>query len=242
MRWPRPVVQGVCPHPVPAGTGCLSVFGGGLRPAFGCVRSALGDGFLLAVCVRRWASAGVRVRVFGGREWVLARGLAFHFGGSVCTRAGRSTRGWALGRFRRASPRSRVALCRRIAGLDRSVSFEELVWIGAKWQPPILEIGQTRCWFAVNALHRDVLHLVFNLSFPFNVGRTVEKSQRFQDYPFIIVVSAVRTAPKTGVSPLFGAGEGRSAGSRMRPCEDIDRGMRLGYPRVGAMEKVVRIR
>ena len=113
------------------------------------------------------------------------------------------TRRFSLGRFPILTGLLcvlQVALYLWTAGFERSVSLDELARAGAKWQPLVLELGQTWRLFVANVLHRDVLHLFFNLFFLFNLGGTVENAYRRRDYAFIVVASAVGT---TGMSTFF---------------------------------------
>ena len=147
-------------------------------------------------------STEVRFDLLTRDRWVEARDLEF-FRRLYSPARVRFARGFSLGRFPIFTAvlcGVQVALYLGTGGFDRSVSLEALVRNGAKWQPLILELGQTWRLFAANVLHRDVLHLFFNVFFLFNVGGTVENAYRFRDYLFIIVVSAVLT---TGVSTYF---------------------------------------
>ncbi|MFO0729358.1 MAG: rhomboid family intramembrane serine protease [Myxococcota bacterium] len=105
-----------------------------------------------------------------------------------------------------------------LAGKAPSLSVDALVRGGAKVSANIFELGETwRLWTA-NLLHRDVLHLLFNMVFLFNVGGTIENAYRKQDYALILICSALGTTltsafwslePSVGASGivlgLFGA-------------------------------------
>ncbi len=80
-----------------------------------------------------------------------------------------------------------------LAGSQRVLPVDTLIRAGAKVGANVFELGQTwRLWTA-NVLHRDVLHLLFNVFFFFNVGGTIENAYRRRDYLLIITASALGT-------------------------------------------------
>lgn len=105
-----------------------------------------------------------------------------------------------------------------LAGGQRALPVDTLIRAGAKVSANVFELGQWwRLWTA-NLLHRDVLHLVFNTFFLFNVGGTIENAYRRRDYLLIVVASALGTTltsalmssePSVGISGVvlgcFGA-------------------------------------
>lgn len=138
----------------------------------------------------------------------------------------------ALGRIRLARtftlsrfPYFTVALCAvmvwwffSLAGTSRFIPLDPLIESGAKARPNILELGQTWRLLTANLLHRDVLHLLFNTFFLFNLGGTMENAFRLRDYLMVLVASALATTilsvamsnvPSVGASGmilgLFGA-------------------------------------
>lgn len=80
-----------------------------------------------------------------------------------------------------------------LAGRAPALSVDALVQAGAKVSANIFELGQTWRLLTANLLHRDVLHLLFNMVFLFNVGGTIENAYRKQDYLLILVASALGT-------------------------------------------------
>lgn len=89
-----------------------------------------------------------------------------------------------------------------IAGLSSSVQLDPLIDAGAKSQPNILELGETWRLLAANFLHRDIIHVVGNMFFLFNIGGAIENAYRLEDYVLILIVSALAT---TVLSTLMSA-------------------------------------
>ncbi len=100
----------------------------------------------------------------------------------------------------------------------KTADVDNLLRYGAKAPSAIFEAGQTWRLFTANLLHRDPLHLAFNVLFLVNVGGTLENAYRTRDFVLIIVASALCTtllsalmsdAPSVGASGivlgLFGA-------------------------------------
>lgn len=165
-------------------------------------------------------STPVRLPVLTGETWVDARELEL-FRRLYAPARLHFTRAFSLGRF----PVFTVLLCALqvgvffyVAGWERVVPLDTLVAAGAKWRPNVVELGETWRLLTANVLHRDVLHLFFNLFFLFNVGGTIENAYRLRDYVLILVVSALGTTilsivmsarPSVGASGvvlgLFGA-------------------------------------
>ncbi|MBK8009853.1 MAG: rhomboid family intramembrane serine protease [Deltaproteobacteria bacterium] len=137
----------------------------------------------------------VRFAVLTGDRWVDARDLEV-FRRLYAPARLHFTRTFSLGAF----PWLTVSLCLlqiaiyvAVGGFDRSVALDPLLAAGAKMQPNIVELGETWRLLTANFLHRDVLHLFFNMFFLFNVGGTIENVYRVQDYLWLIVVSALST-------------------------------------------------
>lgn len=113
---------------------------------------------------------------------------------------------------------AQVVLFFGVAGPHFAISLDPLIAAGAKAQPNIMELGETWRLLTANLLHRDVLHLFFNMFFLFNVGGAIENAYRVQDYVLILVSAALATTllstamstlPSVGASGmvlgLFGA-------------------------------------
>lgn len=113
-----------------------------------------------------------------------------------------------------------VAVCIGLFLLSRHlgegvVTREVLLSLGAKARARILEDGEAWRLLAANLLHRDLVHLSFNLFALLNVGTVLEGVYRRGDYVLLLVVSglctmltsAVMSGPVTvGASGLvFGA-------------------------------------
>jgi membrane associated rhomboid family serine protease/cytochrome c-type biogenesis protein CcmH/NrfG len=137
----------------------------------------------------------VRFPVLTGERWVDARELEL-FRHLYAPARVHFTRAFSLGRF----PWLTTSLCILqivlyfgIAGAQRIIPLDPLIAAGAKMQPNILELGETWRLLVANVLHRDVLHLVFNMFFLFNVGGTIENAYRLRDYALILIASAIAT-------------------------------------------------
>ncbi len=144
----------------------------------------------------------VRLPVLTGERWVDARELEL-FRRLYAPARIHFTRSFSLGSF----PVVTTLLCLaqifiyfKIAGAQRILPLDPLIAAGAKVQPNILELGETWRLLTANVLHRDVLHLLFNMFFLFNVGGTIENAYRLQDYLLILIASAIATtlAPTEG--------------------------------------------
>ncbi len=68
-----------------------------------------------------------------------------------------------------------------------------MVEFGAKARPLILDLGETWRLLSANVVHRDWLHLAFNLFVLFNVGGALENAYRPLDYLLVLVASALGT-------------------------------------------------
>ncbi len=140
-------------------------------------------------------STPVRLAVLTGEHWVDARELELFRRLYMPARI-HFTRVFSLGRFPIFTAllcAVQVAIFFYVAGWERMVSLDALVDAGAKWRPNVLELGETWRLLTANVLHRDVLHLFFNLFFLFNVGGSIENAYRLKDYLLILVVSALGT-------------------------------------------------
>lgn len=147
-------------------------------------------------------STPVNFPVLTGPAWVDARELEL-FRRLYAPARLHFTRAFSLGRFPVFTAVlciAQIALFFSVAGWERVIGLDELVAAGAKWRPNIVELGETWRLLSANVLHRDILHLLFNMFFLFNVGGTVENAYRLQDYLLILVVSALAT---TGLSTLM---------------------------------------
>lgn len=140
-------------------------------------------------------STPVRFPVLTGERWVDATELEL-FRRLYAPARIHFTRAFSLGRF----PLITTVLCALqillyfgLAGASRFLALDPLIEAGAKMQPNILELGETWRLITANFLHRDVLHLLFNMFFLFNVGGTIENAYRLQDYLLILVASALAT-------------------------------------------------
>jgi rhomboid protease GluP len=140
-------------------------------------------------------STPVRFPVLTGDRWVDATELEL-FRRLYAPARIHFTRAFSLGRF----PLITTVLCALqillyfgLAGASRFLALDPLIEAGAKMQPNILELGETWRLITANFLHRDVLHLLFNMFFLFNVGGTIENAYRLQDYLLILVASALAT-------------------------------------------------
>lgn len=140
-------------------------------------------------------STPVRFPVLTGDRWVDATELEL-FRRLYAPARIHFTRAFSLGRF----PVVTTTLCVLqillyfgLAGASRFLALDPLIEAGAKMQPNILELGETWRLITANFLHRDVLHLLFNMFFLFNVGGTIENAYRLQDYLLILVASALAT-------------------------------------------------
>lgn len=165
-------------------------------------------------------STQVCLPVLTGETWVDARELEL-FRRLYAPARIHFTRAFSLGRFPVLTTLlcvAQVALFFYIAGWERVVSLDVLIASGAKWKPNVLELGETWRLLTANVLHRDILHLFFNMFFFFNVGGSIENAYRLKDYILILVVSGLGTTllstamsdlPSVGASGmvlgLFGA-------------------------------------
>lgn len=140
-------------------------------------------------------STPVRFPVLTGDRWVDARELEV-FRHLYAPARIHFTRAFSLGRF----PWVTTGLCLvqvliffGLAGTSRILALDPLIEAGAKMQPNILELGETWRLLTANFLHRDVLHLIFNMFFLFNVGGTIENAYRLRDYVLILLGAALAT-------------------------------------------------
>lgn len=140
-------------------------------------------------------STPVRLPVLTGDRWVDARELELFQRLYAPVRI-HFTRAFTLGRF----PFVTTGLCLLqvilffgIAGSARIIALDPLIDAGAKMHPNILELGETWRLLTANVLHRDRMHLLFNMFFLFNVGGTIENAYRLRDYLLILLASAIGT-------------------------------------------------
>jgi membrane associated rhomboid family serine protease len=73
------------------------------------------------------------------------------------------------------------------------VTRDALLLLGAKARSRILEDGEAWRLLAANVLHRDGIHLLFNLFALLNVGTVLEGVYRRGDYVLLLVVSGLAT-------------------------------------------------
>jgi membrane associated rhomboid family serine protease len=165
-------------------------------------------------------SSQVRFPILTGERWVDARELDV-FRRLYAPARIHFARSFTLARFPTVTVSLiaiQVILFFGVAGARWALTVDPLIAAGAKNQPNILELGETWRLLTANFLHRDVLHLFFNMFFLFNVGGAMENAYRLQDYLLILLVSALATTvfssamstlPSVGASGvvlgLFGA-------------------------------------
>ncbi len=140
--------------------------------------------------------------ILTGDTWVLARDIEL-FQRLYAPARIHFARTFSLGRF----PYFTLLLCLTqgviffsLSQGERILGLDTLIQAGAKVQPNILELGETWRLLTANFLHRDILHLVFNMFFLFNVGGTIENAYRLRDYILMLVAAAVTT---TTMSVIF---------------------------------------
>lgn len=154
-------------------------------------------------------STPVRFAVLTGDRWVDARDLEVFRRLNEPARIYFS-RQFSLGRFPAITVvfvLLQVVLFFGVAGGERVLSLDTLISVGAKVPANIVELGETWRLITANVLHRDVLHLVFNMFFLFNVGGTIENAYRKQDYILVLVMSALGTTLlSTMMSPIPSVG------------------------------------
>lgn len=85
-----------------------------------------------------------------------------------------------------------VFVAMRLGGGDADATAL-MVRFGAKSAVLIDDLGETWRFLSANFVHRDVLHIAFNLFFLFNVGGALENAYRPLDYLLILVASALGT-------------------------------------------------
>jgi membrane associated rhomboid family serine protease len=140
-------------------------------------------------------STPVRFPVLTGESWVDARELEV-FRRLYAPARIHFAKSFALDRFPIVTAMlvvAQVVLYFGIAGWQRAITPDSLIDAGAKVQPNVLELGETWRLVTANLLHRDVLHLFFNMFFLFNVGGAIENIYRLEDYALILLVSALAT-------------------------------------------------
>jgi rhomboid protease GluP len=76
---------------------------------------------------------------------------------------------------------------------DGAATREALLLLGAKARSRIIEDGETWRLFAANLLHKDLVHLGFNLFALMNVGAVLEGVYRRGDWVLLVVVSGLAT-------------------------------------------------
>jgi len=100
-----------------------------------------------------------------------------------------------------------VVLFGGLSGPNRWIELDTLIRAGAKVPANVMELGQTWRLLTANLLHRDLLHLLFNMFFLFNLGGTIENAYRRQDFALILVASALGTTFTSNImSPLVSVG------------------------------------
>lgn len=165
-------------------------------------------------------STPVRFPILTGERWVDARDLDV-FRRLYAPARIHFARSFSLARFPFVTASLvgiQVLLFFGVAGARFALTVDPLIAAGAKNQPNILELGETWRLLSANFLHRDVLHLFFNMFFLFNVGGAMENAYRLRDYLLILVAAALSTTllscamsslPSVGASGmvlgLFGA-------------------------------------
>ncbi len=82
---------------------------------------------------------------------------------------------------------------------DGVVTREVLLDLGAKARARILEDGEAWRLLAANLLHRDIVHLSFNLFALLNIGTVLEGVYRRGDYVLVLVVSGLCTMATSAV-------------------------------------------
>lgn len=154
-------------------------------------------------------STPVRFPVLTGDRWVDARDLEL-FKRLYAPARIYFARAFSLGRFPIVTAVLvvlQLVVYVGIAGPRWALSLDPLIDAGAKAQPNILELGETWRLLTANLLHRDVLHVLFNMFFLFNVGGAIENAYRLRDYALILVASALATTLlSTAMSPLPSVG------------------------------------
>jgi membrane associated rhomboid family serine protease len=137
----------------------------------------------------------VRFPILTGDRWVDARELDL-FRRLYAPARIHFARSFSLGRFPTVTAvlaLLQIVLYFAIAGAHRALPPDPLIDAGAKVQPNVLELGETWRLLTANLLHRDVLHVLFNMFFLFNVGGAIENIYRLEDYALILLVSALAT-------------------------------------------------
>lgn len=76
---------------------------------------------------------------------------------------------------------------------DGAATREALIALGAKARARILEDGETWRLLVANLLHKDTVHLAFNLFALLNVGAVLEGVYRRGDWLLLVVVSGLAT-------------------------------------------------
>ncbi len=151
----------------------------------------------------------VRFPILTGERWVDARELEL-FRRLYAPARIHFSRAFTLGRFPWLTAGlvlAQFAWFFLVAGLGGVLSADALIAAGAKTPANVLELGETWRLISANLVHRDVLHLAFNMFFLFNVGGTIENAYRRRDYVLILVVSGLATTLLSMLmSPLPSAG------------------------------------
>lgn len=120
-------------------------------------------------------------------------------------------RAFNLGRFPRLTALLvllNVALY-MVMNLEGPIDDDQLVLWGAKVAPLILDLGEYWRLLTANLVHKDQLHIAFNLFVLFNVGGALENVYRPVDYLWLLFVSALGAS----VTSLVAMPDAQSAGS-----------------------------
>lgn len=154
-------------------------------------------------------STPVRFPILTGERWVDARELEV-FRRLYAPARIHFARSFSLARFPVLTVSLvllQIAIFFALAGGRVALAIDPLIDAGAKNQPNILELGETWRLITANFIHRDVLHLFFNMFFLFNVGGAMENAYRLQDYVLIVLASALSTTMLScAMSPLPSVG------------------------------------
>ena len=147
----------------------------------------------------------VRFSLLTDDRWVPAERLEL-FRGLYAADGVRFARAFSLARF----PVVTLVLCVLHVGLylavadgSGTVSTDALLAAGAKLYAPTVELGQTWRLLTANVLHRDVVHLGFNVLMLLHLGGAIENVYRGPDYLSILVLAGLGT---TGLSVAMSDG------------------------------------
>ncbi|MFN7134119.1 MAG: rhomboid family intramembrane serine protease, partial [Myxococcales bacterium] len=96
-----------------------------------------------------------------------------------------------------------------VMSLEGPVDDDTLILYGAKVAPLILDLGEYWRLLTANLVHKDRLHIAFNLFVLFNVGGALENVYRPLDYLWLLFVSAVGAS----LTSLVAMPDAQSAGA-----------------------------